>query len=253
MKKNLPVCILVLLILASACKKDKFITEPNSQVMIGNYSNMRLITYDKTIQGFYHQPSAVFEIDLDNDFMPDIQFSCTTDGSPGLGMLSSSRINCLNPAVQLYGHIQGDTLFKNTVATDTIFNADSIHVEIRYSRYYSCGRRAATDSIYIQPDKFVLIPLYKDSILMKEKLFKSDKIELITPSYGYPSYVTQQGDTTKAVYTQFYYACDNFPVDKLTYIGIKMTVNNIEKIGWLKILISSPGSKMTIVESAIQE
>lgn len=141
--------------------------------------------------------------------------------APGLGMLPSCEINCLTPDVQLYGSTKGDTTFENEIVLDSTFNNGN--VEIRYDSYHSCERLNPADLIdAVSPDKFVLIPFYKNDIPKTDDLFKEGPMRLNTPSYGYPPIVSVNADTTKYVYERFHNSCDNFSKDKIAYIGIKI-------------------------------
>jgi hypothetical protein len=254
MKRNLLLFTILLLILGYACKKDKFPDEElpidSSIITIGNYSGMALTNHDTTLVGMYNQPAAIYEIDLNNDLIPDIRFSNSLFGSPGSGMHPSCEISCLNSAVGLYGYYKGDTTFNYTTKDTFHFN----RVEIYIRHFYNCSRTHPTDSIYaIKPDKFVVPFLTKGSILKSDNLFKEHALRAYAVDYAFPPKTTTLTDTIIYESEIPFSRCDDFPINKICYIGVKMRMDKIEKIGWLKILIASGGYSMTVLESAMQQ
>jgi hypothetical protein len=103
---------------------------------------------------------------------------------------------------------------------------------------------------------FDVSPLEENDSLKLTDLYRSDTINLYKTSYAYPTQNIYYSDDTiiNQAYS-FINDCKNFPLKEIKYIGLKLTVNNIEKLGWIKLCLirNQQYNTVMILKSAIQK
>lgn len=257
--KNATLLTTVLLLFFLACKKDKIIDpEPETPVLIdtpkaeisyGVYSNMVVKNYGYTLYTEYNRPPSTFLLDLDDDGVNDIRFTDINWGSPGLGQRKETSIHSLNPDVQLFGYVQPDSIFKNTIINSTTTSPDG-SVRISMTKYHTCKALEANDTLVsFNPDKFHLIYQDQHFKLTEQGVFRKDSI-LIRHFSGYSQSYNTLADTTYYIRSTTYKDCYDM-VKETKFIGFKCKVSDRFKLGWIK-LQHTIDNKFIIFETAIQ-
>ncbi len=238
-------------LLVLSCKKDKIISN-NGNLTFGNYSNMIVKKYEILIVGSYRSPKS-FNLDVNNDQSEDIRLTSEVWGSLAIGENHPrSVIECLNPNMQLLGYFVNDTTF--LFRQKSVFTGLNNIIQIDSFYKYTCHRILNTDSIVGNAlNQFKVLPQIKGDIIKNGSTFKSDVIILIDDSYSFTYFINKISPDT-SVYRHIIYSndCNSFPIGEIMYIGIKITKDNIEKLGWIKLSIFDK-NKIFILESAIQE
>lgn len=250
--------LILVMVCAISCKKDDDKPIPDDpvfkeEILFGDYSNMNVCFYDAFLIGGLNDPQY-FDIDIDQDSVFDIRFvSEIWESPPAVGQHPRSEILCLNNNIELYGYFKTDTLFLNRLTR--ILSGPNNTVEIYEYYNYTCYRRDEADSILaIYENVFKIQPKDKNEKLCLMDVFKSDSIILRDDWYYYPYEIEETGqDTITYIDRTFFNNCDNsLSLDEIKYIGFKMTIENIEKLGWIKVCIMN-NNKVVILETAIQE
>jgi hypothetical protein len=251
MKSIKLILILFLLIIVSCVKEKNGIDIESDIIAFGDYSNMKINYYDTILIGGYNNAQNL-DIDVDNDSISDIRFISEVWGSPGVGQNPCSKIWCLKNNVEILGYYKNDTSFLNRITR--VLDGSNNTIEIYEYFNYSCHRQDETDTILsIYWDSFKILAKNKKDQIKLSDTFKSDSITLIDDWYGYPYTIVGYGeDTTRYMVRTFYNDCNNFPLDDIKYIGLKIRENDIVKLGWIKISIIDK-FKILILESAMQK
>lgn len=246
-----PLRFLILLSLVTcsiSCEREKYYK--NSDITIGNYSNMIVTSYDTILVGGYHYEQYL-DIDIDNDGENDIRLISEVWGSPGLGQNPCSKIWSLNDNVRLNGYHANDTTFLNR--STRIIDGPNNTTEIYEYYNITCHQIEGSDSILnIHHDVFKLLPKDYGNPLSLKDTFQADSITMIDDWYGYPTKMHISGDTTLYEYYSFYNNCHSFPLDVIKYIGIKTGYKGESRLGWIKLSVIDK-YKVVLLESAIQE
>jgi len=239
---KLPIVLIGIISLAGC---EKYITS-RSEIQIGEYQNMTVNFYDTTLTGGYYSP-AVLNLDLDNDGTDDIQFESWIQGSPGMGQIPESMIRCLHPHVALSGCFTSDTLF---LYREIYVSEEGDGTFKKYLYHdYTCHRMSDTDSVVRVSPAFKIVPFDRGDHINSDGAFHTDTICLAAHWYSYPPvYVANAGDTVIWLYKTFSNDCNEFPMDKIKFIGLKMD----DRLGWIKLSIFD-WYRVMIHESGIQE
>jgi hypothetical protein len=217
-----------------------------TSIEVGVHDNMFINQYDTVIIGDYNSP-VLFNIDLNNDRIDDIQFESVLSGSPQIGTHPRSMLRSLHENVKIYGEYNADTTFLN-IRTTISNGTDSTIIKNEYYNY-TCSRINSTDAIEkITP--FKMSPLNLGDILNINDTFLSDTITLTNDRYGYQWKWDVNGDTIINKFDVYFNDCFEFPLDTTKYIGVKL--NDEEKLGWIMIKILEK-EKIRIIESGIQK
>ncbi len=232
-----------------SCEKhNEELGDTPDKISIGAVNNMFIKQYYTTLDGSYFSPEDL-NIDLDSDGNDDIKLTSEIWGSPTVGHIPKSSIQCLSDNVQIAGFFKIDTSFLHKEIDTTV---GPNNIVINDSLFYTCHQIDPSDSIIkIKYDVFKISPKDKNDVLTRSDDFKSDNITLLFDTYFYDSYFEISPDTVMFVYNIFLNDCYTFPRDEIKYIGIKITKNETEKLGWIKLGLFDT-SRILIVESAIQ-
>jgi hypothetical protein len=244
-KKNiLPIFILVLFLLG--CEKG---SETNtSQIKIGDYNNMVIYTYDTLLIGYYNSP-RYFNLDLDKNGINDIQFESEVWGSSAIGNHPCSRIKSLHENAMIYVFYKNDTSFVNLDTIVYYGGTNSVVIGLYINN--TCHRIDENDTIFGITPSAKVKPLNKGEVIKLGDTYIADTITLIDDSYQFPPALVEENDDTTiySIYS-FYNNCNEFPLDEITYIGIKLV--NESRLGWIKISIVDK-NRISILESGIQK
>jgi hypothetical protein len=224
---------------------------PEEFIELGDGTKMRITAIDKSITGYY-QGSEVFDLDLNNDNTSDIRFSSAVWGSPGIGQHPSTQVMCQHKDVKLLGFFKNDTTFIHTAISSYLDNNNIVNITI--TKTFTCDRVAAEDSVKsVNLNEFKLLDKGIDEIIYVSDKFKNDTILLNTDTQTYPpDYLPCGPDTIIRELKVYKSDCFEFPMNTERYIGFKLLVNDVYRLGWIKVnLLQS--NKIQIIESAIQE
>jgi hypothetical protein len=199
------------------------------KITMGEYDNMDTTNYHGFLLiGGYNSPE-VFNIDLDQNGINDIQFVSELYGSPAISMNPQCYIRTLNENVQLYGFKATDTMFVNI---DTTYNSNDVMIK----HTHTCNRITNNDSIASINPSFKLNSLNENDVLFRNAEYQSDTIPLYLDGFTVPfSWQGASGDTTYYKQDKYLRDCYSFPLEETVYIGIKL--EDELKLGWLKIRI----------------
>jgi hypothetical protein len=236
--------ILIILLFAFGCERNS--KTRNSEIRVGDYNNMLVNFYDTILDGGYSSPDT-FNLDLDNNNIADIQFISEVWGSAGMGHHPKSAIKCLNNNVELFGYFTSDTLFLNR-STQLSEGTNNTFFKHQYFKY-TCQKIDTIDSIVKIAQNFKVIAINRKDALNHFNVFNSDTCILKDDNYTLPFWLYNDGDTVIYKFEEYYNNCNNFPLDNINYIGLKL---DNERLGWVKISIFDQNIMM-IYESAIQE
>src|SRR5918993_1164390 len=101
----------VVLSCLAGCKKDVPITDL-SPIIIGEPNKkFTIITYDKPIRVAYSTGASSCTLNMDNDFIEDIEFTITYWRSPGGINITSSDVKVLNPTFSIAVTNQIDSVY----------------------------------------------------------------------------------------------------------------------------------------------
>lgn len=246
MKKAYLLSIILLAFILVSC--DKSGGEYPEMLRVGDDKDLLINYYDTTIIGGYYTPE-LFNMDIDNDGIEDVQFVSDIWGSPAIGQKRRSAIRSINREVQFYGYPTMDTLFVYNIF-DTISGVGN-EVIIYQSIISSCYRYNEKDSIASISPSFKLKPLVRGDYINKNDSFKADTIILNNESHNYhPSFFQISTDTV--LYRNYAFQNDNytFPSNEIKYIGFR--VENDSRLGWIRLGVFD-NYKILILESGIQK
>ena len=99
-KTNLLVFVIVIILFVS-CTKEQFIL--NTEITIGDYSNMHVYHLDKELISDYNQ-LEVLNIDIDNDNINDIKLIHVFEKTDPFSVASLININCLHEKIMFLGY-----------------------------------------------------------------------------------------------------------------------------------------------------
>lgn len=242
----IPLFLLLLIITVTCVKDDQ--SYDISKIVIGDYSNMILRSYNDTVNSGYGNPDCY--IDIDGDQTNDIKIACGTWGSPGMGYHGFTDINTLHADVQFYQTNRTDSIYYHheidTNGTTTMF--------IRHYKTYGCVKISEADTLsFVKSPEVKTTTLQNGDIIYKSDLFASDSIFVSDSSYSYPPHpVYYYGDTLVVSYFhRDNYGCVDCPAGKSKYLGVKLLTNGVERLGWIKLDVFG-SNKVAVIESAIQ-
>ena len=241
------ISIVLLFFLLISCEKKS----DNDEIMIGDYSNMIVNSYDINLNAGVLTEYTEFSLDIDRDSNNDIALRCGyVHGWSSWGSYRFSEIRSLHKNALILGFYKTDTIFLNR---ETYKHSTSQGTQISEYYNHTCFRKDPTDSILeIISDNFKVFPKDKGSILSNSEVFKSDTIKLIQSELSHFESIPIS-DTLFIINNYVSYNdCQSFSQDEIKYIGIKLEQDGNVKLGWIKIIVSDI-HKIILFESAIHE
>jgi hypothetical protein len=141
-----------------------------------------------------------------------------------------------------YWHI--DTVAEQT---DSLFYLHVYH-------YEACEMIAEDDEPLGPYAEINIVAKDKDEQLSNEAQFVTDqRLSLYIPDYErIDGYLGIGYDSVEIDHVVFDYHCYKFPTGDEKYIGVKVTKNGRERLGWIKLFIH-PGGMVDLLETAIQK
>ena len=229
-----------------SCVKDSV----NSKVIFGKGEGMSLTSYEgiPLVQQYSHT-SWGYTIDINGDGKDDIQFRSEDIGSAGVGHDIVTELNCLSENIALLGDIINQEKYLHI--SSSLYTEDSIWWVNVVSKTYTCEQIAETDSVVSTTEKLTNIDHNPSDSYGLDDTFMSTKVILKNRSYDYPC-----GSETIENVTYHYMIhdnnnCDFFPMEVEKYIGFKITENDKDRLGWMKVILHH--DYVELMETAIQK
>ena len=229
-----------------SCKKNP----AQTKVVFGDTHGMSVTSYDSTlsIEQYAHY-SWGNTVDLDGDGQNDIQFHSQDVGSAGLGHDIVTTLKCINENVALLGDIINQEKYFHIDSSS--HTQDSVWWSIVVYKTYTCEQIAETDSVVSSTEKLTNVDhSFGDSYGLDDS-FMNTNVVLKNRSYEYPSGNETIGNATYHYMILDKNDCDFFPMDEEKYIGFKLTENNQNRLGWMKVILHY--DHVEILETAIQK
>ena len=249
MKKNITVCLLILLVSSYGCKKEEDVYVRSGTVILGDYTHMVRQIYDSVI--VFNGKPAFLDLDLDHDNMGDIRIISDRWGSNGIGYHPVSKLLCMTNSASVSGFFRQDTMFMYANQTSYIGEDGKVHLDVQ--QMFSCTPMSDRDTILaIYPDMFKFSVLTTSDKINQETIFKTDTLVLSDDSYELPPVTVIQHDTVMRIFVFNYKNCNTFPQEGVNYIGIRMRNGNEVRYGWIKLSITER-NKIIVYETAMQE
>jgi len=243
---------LLLLFSWISCKKgDTNVVE--DIVELSEDTDMRIEEYNITLYSPSRpNPPDEFDLDINSDEVNDIRLIMGNEGSLGSGDRPIAKIQSLYEGVSFHGFFKSDTAFTNTKKEFKELPDGIIEVEVYYTR--SCTRLEENDVVgRIEEDQFKVIASDTINHFSSSDVFLGGSFTLNTVSYSTPRQIIGEiPDTIIFNYFDYLNNCNTFPLNEDKYIGIKLTENGEEKLGWVKLNLPNQ-NEMILLETGIKK
>ena len=247
MKKTLFfVLALTAICIIPSCKKDP----AQTKVVFGNGEGMSVTTYENSplVEQYGHDSWGYF-IDLNNDGQNDVQFHSQIIGSPGVGRYIVTELIC-HENIALLGDIINQQRFLHIDTVGCSIDDSIMYIYINHT--ITCNQINETDSIVSTNEKFSLYADNAGQSFDSGNSFMSTNVTLKNRPYYFP--IGDETTIENIVYQHMQYEkydCDAFPMDEEKYIGFKITKNDRNRLGWMKVILHH--DYVELLETAIQK
>lgn len=214
---------LVVLSCLAGCKKDIPITD-NSPIVIGEPNKkLTIVTYDKPIKVAPSQGASSYILNMDNDFMEDLEFTITRLASPGGVNITSADVKVLNPTFQIAVTDQIDSVFACTYSRN-----DTVLSETFYTLRsgFMCSKNGLCTLSHTK--RYVYPTVYSKGQTMPSST-------IWTNSSLYLSYYDQSSSTGIKHFTNQSVLLGNWNKIQLKYLVFKITTETETKYGWIQL------------------
>ena len=247
MKKTLFfVLALTAICIIPSCKKDP----AQTKVVFGNGEGMSVTTYENSplVEQYGHDSWGYF-IDLNNDGQNDVQFHSQIIGSPGVGRYIVTELIC-HENIALLGDIINQQRFLHIDTVGCSIDDSIMYIYINHT--ITCNQINETDSIVSTNEKFSLYADNAGQSFDSGNSFMSTNVTLKNRPYYFP--IGDETTIENIVYQHMQDEkddCDAFPMDDEKYIGFKITKNDRNRLGWMKVILHH--DYVELLETAIQK
>ncbi len=242
-----------------SCKKDTTVKKTevvdDSKLIIGNNSDINLISYNTNVISPSYNQLESLNIDINGDNVSDFKFTSYIDAyMGGTQLIDEAKILCLNPNSLICGIIKTDSTFLHRYTTVSALTNNSITVN-NYNNYL-CNRMSSNDSIIsIKPNQFKILPKNNGDALKKSEIFFCDTVLIgfdNSFSTGFAPQILHQDTIFNTITSYNGYCGSLIPQNTVFYIGVKIKGWQSEKLGWIKLSVNDK-FKISLIESAIQK
>lgn len=241
--------LFVLFFTLFSCQKDEELSKDktsnlDTSLIFGETTGMSVTPYGQKL-------SDNFEVDLNQDGMPDVRLINTYWHSLGLGYHFNKSIIPLHSKLVILGDISHDTIFINHSHGIT---QEPNTIKITDTRTFNCFRTNAEDSIYkILPNNFHIRKCVESAKLELNSSFSNDSLPFEGDSYFTINYTYSPNmDTTYMWEETFSNSCETRLGNNPFYIGFVLEENQRKRLGWIKLIVYSPFD-FRLLETAIQK
>lgn len=236
---------------------------PQGNTFIFGHSEGMIVTNYEIVNSQYQNGQFSYSLDLNGDGIDDIKFVSEDVGSANVDHATVSSVNCLKNYVELSGELYMQELYKHIDTVSIWYYTDPEYPQfdsiqcLAVIETKTCERIGETDIVESITEKLSLNSFDEGDTLQLESFFMSTEVCLKNRSYFYYGSPTGEGTATITYHGHsIMNNCDYFPLDEEKYIGFKFSQNEIERFGWIKIVLENNGYGdhfIRIIETAIQE
>lgn len=235
----------------SSCNKNNDVKTP---ITFGDYTGMKVTHHDRSELGTVGTILWVYPI----DFVKNDEFS------DYLLKIEYDRYNCNYPNDSTFTvFIDRSTDFTEltgeTIINDIYIHRDSVTEQTdnafyyRIYFYYSCEKLADDDELSYTSERSIINAKDTNEQLSFDDSFINPKRHILyTTNTEEVDCLELEQDTIECYHTSHDYKCHMFPSGEDKYIGVKVTKNGKEKLGWIKLHIY-PNGWADLIETAIQK
>ena len=236
-----------------SCNKndDNLIVEPSqpTSIIIGDSLNLYFKKYENEKLVFF-QPRQACYIDIDDNGVNDVMFESEISMAMGTGFRYNIGCVCLNDSIEICSVDNIDSIY---VFIDTVFNdsgKDGVYARIQ--KWYSCSKENLDYNAVSAHEREYVRRFKLQDTLFFSNFFSNSEFVLRNNGYTQPPTIQYtRNDTSYYLKEYRVYFCHMFPRDGDAYLGLKITKNQKNYLGWIKISIID-GYEVTIHESAVQ-
>jgi len=251
--KYILLCI-VLIVTIVSCKKQDSEQDPNSEVKIGNYSNMITTRYDSMLNLEYNFSPVSLDVDNDgiSDFRIEYHDSRVTLPTTNYGFMSA-QIICLDSNIYLSKVNKSDTTYIEYLS-DT---SSGSHKD--FTTNYRCDKNSDKTELYDVKQTEYPKTYYKDDIIPVNESWKSTGIVFMNigdPVFGYyHDWYDRVNNIVWMYYQNYFIECHfSLPYNQDFYFGFKKIMGNESRVGWIKFrILTEDGGTLFISEAAIHQ
>jgi|GEM_PF-6012762 len=227
---------------------DPVVISAPGDVICDDTTGMDWVSYNFMFQATQAFVPVYFNLDANNDLVPDLRLVSEKVGSLGAGYYAHSRIESLNSDTKILGYLESDTAF---YFSSSFYSGAPPLVWYTINYYSSCFNVSGTDSIVTINNNFKVSPLHAGDTVNANSYYQSDALIIIDDD-EYLDYYQNNVDTINYIKYFTFKECDQFPMGTVQFIGFKTKINSIDKYGWIKLSITYQ-NRILIHSTAIQK
>jgi hypothetical protein len=176
----------------------------------------------------------------------DLEFYSFYSGNSNEGYRRVVAVNGYNTVKFRQSLLEIDTIYKY-IDDNLISGTNPVHID-GYN-YYSCEKIFQNSEVH-STSRRMLFSEKGDSISASD--FYLDYGSILNGKYSFDHVIMENADT---IWTQHYlqdYSCSDIPQSNTVYIGFKATINQVIKLGWIRLKLLTSG-QIVINETAVQK
>lgn len=223
--------------------------EPSKNISFGNYTGMSVKTHSQEDLIHQGQSTLLYPIDFvsDNNQAEYILYIYPDN-------LSESSFTSFlyrnNDLAELQGDIITKTIYQHK---DSISEQTDSLFYYHYYCYYSCEKMAEDDELsYTEDSPIINANDSNDQLSINDSFINANRPLLYTTNNVVIDGWETGNDSIELYHVYHDYNCYMFPSGEEKYIGVKVTQDGKEFLGWIKLLIH-PNGMVDLLETAIQK
>jgi hypothetical protein len=223
-----------------SCDKDANDTD---SIRAGQLADMITNQHDTIIRADYNY-SEKYPVDIDQDGTADFEIVVDDKiGSAMTGAVYTTVIKCLTANTFLSIRETIDTIYLHILR-------DTIHHYVIYEQ--SCSRQAEEDSILGTRIYNSIEFCEEGDPISRDLSWAVDTLTLSSEGFGIPGGIEMYNGIEYYTGTSYPGSCREVPVNREVYLGVKLDISGIPKLGWIKLKRLS-ASSLKIMESGLQD
>ena len=247
-------CFFTVFLSLIGCKKDKEteILSPKiaGYIICDDTTGATFINYNFLLVTTANWVPEYFNVDANNDMIPDFRFESELFGSPGAGYHPRSHIQSLNSDTKFSGYLKNDTTYYSY--TSNYYPQVPpvvVHEEVES---ISCYNYTGADSILAIKNNFKATVFNSGDSVTSGFFYKADSLILINDDISYSMTSGTVNDTISIHTNNNFYECNQFPMGSVKFIGFKTKISGMDKYGWIKLSITNQ-NRIFIYGMAVQK